>query len=163
MFKKKLENIFLTMMILSVAVLSYNWYQSHLFDSSPISDKYRQLIAEKESEVLQLMQRYYGFRLTIPLIITDKLPGKSYGVTAYDNGQISIYLNKKAMRESLQYMLDDVIAHEYAHALMFKRGSFVQKSDGHSAKWQKVCQDLGGSRCDRYVNHDDVVMGKMPF
>ncbi len=163
MFKKKLEIIFLFITLLSLAVLSYNWYQSHLFDSSPISDEYRELIAEKESEVLQLMQRYYGFTLDIPLIITDKLPAKSYGVTVYDSGEISIYLNKKSMRESMEYILDDVIAHEYAHALMFKRGRFEHKSDGHTAQWQKVCQDLGGSRCDRYVNHDDVIMGKMPF
>lgn len=163
MFKKKLELIFLTVTLLASALLAYNWYQSHQFDSSPISDVYKQQIAAKESEVLQLMQRHYGFALNIPLIITDKLPSRSYGVTSYDSGKISIYLNKQAMRESMQYILDDVIAHEYAHALMFKRGLFAHNSDGHTLQWQKVCQQLGGSRCDRYVNHDDVIMGKMPF
>ncbi len=163
MFRKKLEIIFIAIILLATAVLAYNWYSSYLYKTTPLSDKLKQQITDKEQEILHLMQKNYGFTFKVPIIITDKIDGKKYGLTSYRNGDIKIYLNKKVMKESMEYILEDVIAHEYAHALMFKKGFFNQKSGGHSAKWQEVCQKLGGSRCDRYVNHNDVIMGKMPF
>ncbi|MEA3373762.1 MAG: SprT-like domain-containing protein [Campylobacterota bacterium] len=163
MFKKRLETVFIAITLISIAILANNWYSSHLFNTTPIPDEYKQQIADKEQEVLQLMQKNYGITLKVPLIITDKIDGKQYGITSYNNGDIKIYLNKKVMKESLEYIVDDVIAHEYAHALMFKQGVYERNSDGHTPQWQKACQKLGGSRCDRYVNHNDVIMGKMPF
>jgi len=162
MFKKRLELIFLGVTLLFAGILLNNWYQSYLFDSNPISESYVQRIAEKKHEIMEKMRDAYGFTLDIPIIISDKLGQRRYGVTAYENGRIRIYLNKKVMRESMEYILDDVIAHEYAHALMFKQG-VLGNADGHTQQWQNVCQTLGGSRCDRYVDHEDVIRGKMPF
>ncbi len=63
----------------------------------------------------------------------------------------------------MEYMLDSVIAHEYAHALMFKLGYIHSKNDGHSLKWKQACVNLGGVNCGQYVNSRDVVIGKIPF
>ena len=95
------------------------------------------------------------------MIVTDKFKGRLYGLTVYNDGDVKIYLNKKVMQESFEYILESVIAHEYAHALMFKLGHF--SGDGHSKEWQDTCVKLGGVGCMRYVDRDDVIMGKLPF
>ncbi|MCW8894368.1 MAG: SprT-like domain-containing protein [Sulfurimonas sp.] len=160
---KKLEKVFLIVILISVFILAYNWYENYLFKNSEISDEYKELIFSKEQEVLHLMQKNYGFSFKVPLIVTDKFKGRLYGVTSYNNGEIKIYLNKKVMKESMEYMVESVIAHEYAHALMFKLGHYGSNGDGHSSKWKEACVNLGGKNCEQYVNSEDVVMGKMPF
>ena len=160
MFKKKLEIIFLGVIIIAISVLANNYYNSYKFNHNDIPKEYRKLIADKEKDVLNLMQKNYGFSFKVPLIITDKFKGRLYGLTSYKNGEIKIYLNKKVMQESMKYILDNVIAHEYAHALMFKQG---YKKAGHSKLWQQTCKNLGGLNCEQYVNKNDVILGKMPF
>lgn len=163
MFKKKLEITFLSVIVVAILVLTKNYYDSYVFKHSDISDHYKQLILDKEQEILQLMHQHYGFTFKVPLIVTDKFKGKLYGLTSYKNGKIKIYLNKNVMQESMDYMLDTVIAHEYAHALMFKTGEIRPNGDGHSSIWQQTCTNLGGINCEKYVNRSDVIMGKMPF
>ena len=161
---KKLELFFIAVMIISVAILASNWYNNYMFKSNPVSDEIIKQIEYKEQEVLTKMQNSYGYTYKFPLIITDKIDGRLYGVTSYQgNGDIKIYLNKKVMQESLDYILDTVIAHEYAHALLFKQNAYRSRADGHSVLWQDTCTKLGGIDCAQYVNHKDVVMGKMPF
>ena len=110
------------------------------------------------------MQKHYGFAFKVPLLITDKISGKLYGVTSYEkDGTIKIYLNKKVMKESMEYMINNVIAHEYAHALLFKQRKYTNYKDGHSPLWEQACKNLGAHNCERYVNHNDVVLGKLPF
>lgn len=121
------------------------------------------MIKSKEQDVLNHMQQNFGFRYKFPLIITDKIPGRLYGLTSYENGHITIYLNKKAMQESLDYILSDVIAHEYAHALLFKLHKSSNENDGHSKLWQDTCKKLGGKDCRRYVNQHEIIMSKLPF
>jgi len=108
------------------------------------------------------MQKNFGFTFKVPLIVTDKFQGKLYGLTSYKNGEIKIYLNKKVMQESMDYMVDSVIAHEYAHALMFKLGH-LHVEDAHSIKWQEPCVKLGGKDCQQYVDSEEIIMSKMPF
>ena len=163
MFKKKLELIFLGAIVIAILVLSKNYYDNYIFLTNDIPDSYKKRIVDKERETLQLMQSNYGFSFRVPIIVTDKFKGRLYGLTAYKNGEIKIYLNKKVMQESMDYMVDSVIAHEYAHALIFKLGMRSKKKDGHSKEWQKACEKLGGMKCEQYVNSHDVVMGKLPF
>lgn len=164
MFIKKLEIFFISMMIISVLVLLTNWYNNYVFKNTPISQDIVKLIESKEQEVLINMQKNYGFTYKFPLIITDKIQSRLYGVTSYERGgEIKIYLNKKVMQESLDYILDTVIAHEYAHALLFKQNAYRSRGDGHTPLWKETCDKLGGINCEQYVNHKDVVMGKMPF
>jgi predicted SprT family Zn-dependent metalloprotease len=96
-------------------------------------------------------------------IVTDKFKGRLYGLTSYENGKIKIYLNKKVMQESMDYMVESVIAHEYAHAIMFKLGHIHNSDDGHSREWEETCQKLGGKDCQRYVDQKEIIMSKMPF
>ncbi len=160
---KRLERVFLIIIVLALLLLANNWYEDYQFDNNDISDEYKELILKKEQEVLINMQKNYGFAFKVPLIVTDKFKGRLYGLTSYKNGEIKIYLNKKVMKESMDYMIESVIAHEYAHALMFKKGMHGSDDDGHGPIWQKTCVRLGGQGCAKYVNSEDVVMGKMPF
>ena len=163
MFTKKLEFIFLIIILLAITALGFNYYKSYTFKNNDLSQYYKKLIANKEQEVLSHMQRNYGFALKVPLIVTDKFKGRLYGLTSYENGEIKIYLNKKVMQESMDYMLDSVIAHEYAHALMFHQGHMHTKADGHSNLWQQTCVKLGAKDCQQYVDQQEIIMSKMPF
>ncbi len=163
MFKKRLEIIFIIITLLALAILGTNYYSSYSFKNSDIPQSYKQLIKDKEQEVLQNMQKNFGSVFQVPLIVTDKFKGRLYGLTSYRDGEIKIYLNKKVMQESMEYMLDSVIAHEYAHALMFKQGHLHTQDKGHSKKWQQICVKLGGKDCQQYVDQKEIIMSKMPF
>ncbi len=163
MFKKRLEFIFLGVIIIAVSTLSYNYYNTYTFKNNDIPQSYKQRIADKEREVLTLMQKNYGFSFKVPLIITDRFKGRLFGLTSYKDGKIKIYLNKKVMQESMDYIVDSVIAHEYAHALMFKQGYLHSKKDGHSSRWKETCVKLGGVDCQQYVDGQEIIMSKMPF
>ena len=162
MFKKRFETLFIVVIIVALAVLGKNYYDSYTFKHSAISQEYEQRINAKEQEVLYLMKQHYGYALKFLLIVTDKFQGRLYGLTTYTDGQIKIYLNKKVMRESMDYMVESVIAHEYAHALLFHQGH-VDAGDGHSTLWQDTCSNLGGKNCRQYVDSQEVVMQKLAF
>jgi predicted SprT family Zn-dependent metalloprotease len=163
MFLKKLELVFLAIIIIAILILSKNYYESYSFSKNNLPQSYKKRIIDKEQEVLKLMYKNYGFAFKVPLISTDEFKGRLYGLTAYKDGEIKIYLNKKVMQESMDYMVNNVIAHEYAHALIFKLNKGSAKYDGHSLEWKKTCEKLGGINCEKYVNSHDVVMGKLPF
>ena len=163
MFKKKLEVIFLVVILVALGVLANNYYKNYAFKNNAIPQSYKDRIEAKEREVLQHMQMNYNIKVRFPLIVTDEFKGKLYGLTAYKNGEIKIYLNKKVMQESMDYMVDSVIAHEYAHALMFKLGHFKTHNEGHSQQWKELCIGLGGKDCRQYVNHQEIILSKIPF
>ena len=163
MFKKRLEIFFISTIVIALLYLITNIYKTQSFKNNDIPDSYKQRIKDKEKEVLTNMQKYYAVSLQIPLIVTDKFRGRLYGLTSYEKGEIKIYLNKKVMQESMEYILDSVIAHEYAHALMFAQGNYHTSSDGHSKEWREICVKLGGKDCRQYVNRHEIIMSKMPF
>lgn len=160
---KALEVTFLFIILFFSSILAYNYYATYIFKHNPLSKEYQDAIRNREKEVLTNMQNSYGFVYKFPIIVTDKLQGKLYGVTVYNDGAIEIYLNKNVMQESFKYIIDEVIPHEYAHALMMQLGYFNENKKGHSKRWQKVCQNLGGAECKQYVNHEEIVTGKLPF
>jgi predicted SprT family Zn-dependent metalloprotease len=161
LFVKKLEYAFILLIIFALLFLAKNYYDDYQFKNNPIPKEYKLAISKKEKEVLALMQKHYGLVYKVPLIVTDEFKGRLYGLTVYKDGDVKIYLNKKVMQESFDYIIDSVIAHEYAHALMFRLGNF--SGDGHSKEWQEACVKLGGIGCMQYVDRDDVIMGKVPF
>ncbi|MDH4945286.1 SprT-like domain-containing protein [Sulfurimonas sp. C5] len=160
---KPLEVTFLFIILFFSSILAYNYYNTYSFKHNPLPQSYQISIKNKENEVLKNMKSHYGFVYKFPLIVTDKLQGKLYGVTAYENGHISIYLNKNVMQESFDYIIDEVIPHEYAHALLMQKGYLNESKQGHSQKWHSVCIDLGGKECKQYVNHEEIINGKLPF
>ena len=160
--KKTLERSFILVILLAVTVLSYNMYRSYQFKKHPVSLEMQQKINTKVDHVESLIRKHFRIDFKAPMVISDKMPSNLYGAVGYDQNGIKIYLNKKRMRESLPYIIDDVIPHEYAHALMFHFGYF-DKGDGHNARWQQICQKLEGKNCQRYVDHQDIVSGKLPF
>ncbi len=163
MLFKKLELLFLATIIIALSLLGYNYYKSYSFKHNPLPNSYLKRIAAKEKDVLEHMQKNFGFQVKFPIIITDKIPGRLYGLTSYENGQIKILLNKKVMQESMDYMIDSVIPHEYAHALLFYLHKNSSANDGHSKLWRQTCQKLGGKDCRQYVNQQEIILSKLPF
>jgi len=161
-FSKRLYMIFFGITILSLFLLLFSWYKSYQFDHNPISNDIKRQVKNKQIQLVKLIKRKYQMNFIVPLIITDQMKSSLFGMTTYETkrNQITIYLNKKRFKESLDYMIDDVIPHEYAHAIMFKFGNFSNKNAGHTLQWQKVCRSLEGLRCDRFVNHKDILIDK---
>ena len=116
MFQKKLEFSFGLIIIIAGAVLGVNYYKSYSFNHNPLPKSYIERINTQEQNVLYNMQNNFGMRKKFPIVITDKIPGRLYGLTSYKNTRITIYLNKKVIQESMDYVIDSVIPHEYAYA-----------------------------------------------
>jgi len=161
--KRRLEYIFLIFTLLFLALLGYNLYSSYIFKHDPLPKSYLMRIENKEKEVLKRMQEHYGFTVRFPIIVTDKIPGRLYGVTSFNRGKITIFLNKKVMQESMDYMVESVIPHEYAHALLFYLHKNSDEKKGHSKLWRDTCVVLGGKDCRQYVDQQEIILSKLPW
>lgn len=164
MFLQKLKTFFLTFTILATLFLIYNWYDNYQFKNNPLNQKIMQSIFTKHKELEINTYQKFNIKRKIPIVISDKMPSKLYGAATFSkSGQIQIFLNKKHFQESLDYMIEDVLPHEYAHALMFVYGKTTNQNGGHTLRWQNICKSLNGLRCDRFVNHNDIIRGKTNF
>lgn len=165
MFAKQLQKYFFIVVVLASILLVYLWYKDYSFSSSPLEEKYQLSILKKQQELKILAYRNFQIKKDFPLIISDKMSARRFGMTTYDrNKNIIIYLNKKRFKESSNYMINDVLPHEYAHAIMFYFKDFTNENSGHSKRWQNICRKLNGLRCDRFVNHEDILIEKTnPF
>lgn len=157
---QSLEKIFILVILLSAAYIVNNIYQSYQFRTKPLSAEIQKRVAQREAEVLSLIYEQYRIRPDIPLVISDKFHSNLYGLTSYKAGQIQIFLNKKRFKESLDYMLEEVIPHEYAHAMVFILGAESSK-DGHTKAWQKICLGLDGQSCEPYVDNEEIILQKL--
>lgn len=159
-FIQRLRFYFFVILILCSLLLLYIWYDNYRFEISPLSETTRYKLIKKENEIRSLIYKNYSLNIDIPVIISDKMKNKHFGLATYNNGKIAIYLNKKHFLESEEYMIDDVLPHEYAHALMFVFNDFSNENGGHTKKWQEICRKLNGLRCNRFVSHRDIIIGK---
>jgi uncharacterized protein YjaZ len=160
---KKIYNVFLLITIISVIGIIYIQYEKISFKNNPLPTNTTNKI---NNEVLKIRKRIllkYQVNVNFPIKISDQLPNNLYGMaTMNDQKKIMIYLNKKRFKESESYMLA-VLAHEYAHAMMFYFGDLTKVNSGHTKKWQQICYDIGGTTCERFVNRHDILIGKVRF
>ncbi|WP_072682027.1 SprT-like domain-containing protein [Arcobacter sp. LA11] len=164
MFLKKLKIFFIIVVILGTLFLVYSWYKNYQFKNNPLNQNIVEKINKKHKELEILTYQKFNIKRKIPVTVSDKMPSKLYGAATFSkSGQIQIFLNKKYFQESLEYMIDDVLPHEYAHALMFVKGNTTNQKGGHTKEWQNICKSLNGLRCDRFVNIDDIIIGKTNF
>lgn len=157
---KKLELFFILLILLSIGYLSYSYYQNEHFKNNPLSKKLQEKIIQRENEVVTLIKRHYRINPDIEMFVSDEFSSQLYGLTQYKDGHIRIYLNKKRFKESANYMLEEVIPHEYAHALVFALNQQRTK-DGHTQLWQEICLKLDGKICTRYVDNEEIIAQKM--
>lgn len=164
MVTKKIQLIFGFLIVIALGFLVRNLYSSYEFKHTPLSPSYQEALIKEEQRILHNMKKNFGYMTKFPLIVSDKIPGKIYGLTSQNEaGKVVIYLNKKIMQESFDYIISDVIAHEYAHALLFANGYYAKGGKGHSDIWKQTCVKLGGANCGQYVDVEDVIRGKLPF
>jgi len=161
-FVKKLEIFFVLAIFVASVYIVYNWYETNSFKNRPLSDSIQAAIKQRQDVVLSLVREKYGLGIDIPLIVSDKFSSRLYGLTQYKDGKVTVYLNKKRFKESARYMLEEVIPHEYAHALVIILEKSVSK-DGHTDLWQKICLELDGKQCTRYVDNEEIIAQKMHF
>lgn len=164
MFLKRLQLFFLIVTILSSIFLIYSWYKNYQFKNNPLNEEIRLAIYKKHKYLEALSYQKFNIKRKIPVIVSDKMPSKLFGAATSDKkGNITIFLNKNHFQESIDYMIEDVLPHEYAHAIMFVQGNYTNEKGGHTLMWQNICKKLNGLRCDRFVNHNDIIIGKTNF
>jgi len=159
---KKLEKFFLLLMLVPLVYMANSWFQAKKFKDSPLSTTTQKRIQARENEVLDLIAKKFNIEVNIPLIVSDEFSSSLYGLTAYKEGELTVYLNKKRFKESENYMIEEVIPHEYAHAMVFILGEKTNE-DGHTLLWQKICKQLDGKLCERYVDGEEIIRQKMHF
>jgi len=159
-FTKKLEKFFLALALIPILYLAYNFYNKTQFKSNPLPEKTLAKVQERKNTVLSLIQQNFNLHVDFPLIISDEFNSNLFGLTTYKDGEIKIYLNKKRFKESQKYMIEEVIPHEYAHAMVMALGKRTSE-DGHTDIWQKICLKLDGKFCERYVDNEELVRQKI--
>jgi predicted SprT family Zn-dependent metalloprotease len=140
----------------------YSWYESDSFKTKPLSNTIQKEISDRQKQVLSLIDKKYKLQIEIPLVVSDEFSSRLYGLTSYKDGRITVYLNKKRFKESKDYMIEEVIPHEYAHALVMALGE-RSSQDGHTQLWQDICLELDGKICTRYVDNEEIIAQKMKF
>ena len=161
MFFKNLQYIFLFITTISIILLIYLWYDDYNFKNVPLSNNYISMIKQKEANLKRLIYKNFNISRDIPIIVSDKMKASRFGMAVYSkDNSIKIYLNKNRFKENASYMINDVLPHEYAHAIMFVFKDFAQENSGHTKKWQNICKKLNGLRCSRFVNNKDILIEK---
>lgn len=159
---KKLEILFVIVILTALSYMLYSWYESNNFKTKPLSNAIQKEITDRQKQVLSLIDQKYKLQIEIPLIVSDEFNSRLYGLTSYKDGKITVYLNKKRFKESKNYMIEEVIPHEYAHALVIALGE-RSSHDGHTQLWQDICLELDGKICTRYVDNEEIIAQKMKF
>ena len=161
-FTKRLRVVFTTITLVAFILLLSNLYNSYKFDTSPLPQELLNKLTNKEQDLNILTKQKFGVSLKIPIIVSNEIPKRYYGLASINtNREIKIVLNKDAFRDSSSYMIDDVLPHEYAHAIMFYFGDYSKTNGGHTDRWREVCQALNGKMCNRYVDRDEVIREKL--
>jgi len=161
MFIQQLRKLFLIVVIFASILLTYIWYDDYQFAKNPLSKNIQNRIYKKHEELRILTYKHFNIKRVFPINVSEKLDSDKFGIAVYTkNGQINIYLNKSRFKENENYMINDVMPHEYAHAIMFELGNFSKQNNGHPKKWQYICKKLNGLRCNRFVNNNDILIEK---
>ena len=160
---KKIYNTFFIITLFSIIGIVYIQYNTFFFKNNPLSQQTLQSLNKEVLKIRKKILQEYGISVNFPIKISDELPNNLYGMaTINDTNNIVIYLNKNRFKESEKYM-HGVLAHEYAHAMMFYFGDLTQENSGHTKKWQQICYNIGGTKCERFVNRHDILTGKVRF
>ncbi|HFU76018.1 MAG TPA: hypothetical protein ENK66_07215 [Arcobacter sp.] len=156
------RNLFIVIVIFSVMGIFYLRYEDNQFFNNPLSKEVLYKIDKKAFEIQKFILQKYKQKIIIPIIPTNKIPDNLYGLTTMNtHGDIKILLNKNRFKENEEYMIDYVLPHEYAHAMMFYFGKFTEVNGGHTKLWQDFCLAIGGKKCERFVNYNDILLQKV--
>jgi hypothetical protein len=143
--------IFAAIVVISLSLSIIIFYNDYQFKNNPLSKDIQNRLYKKNREVVAVIKQKYNIDLNIPVIVTDKLHNNLFGLTSYKDGKIKILLNKKRFKENENYMIESVLEHEYAHAVMFYFKNFTKVNGGHTKQWQQICFNISDNKCDRYV------------
>jgi SprT protein len=153
--------IFFILTLTSLILFILVFFNDLKFRGNPLSKDVIKKLEQKERQITSLIYKNYHFKIKFPIIIEDQLPNNLFGLATYKKGVIKIYLNKKRFQENENYMIEYVLPHEYAHALMFYTKDFTKENGGHTKKWQEFCYNIGGKKCNRFVDHNDILIEKL--
>ncbi|MDX9744307.1 MAG: SprT-like domain-containing protein [Arcobacteraceae bacterium] len=150
--------------LLSIVGLFYITAEKNKFYNNPLPQDTIYKIDQKHLELNRIAFEKYGVKVNIPVYVSDTLSNNLFGFAAIDKkGNILITLNKNRFKENEEYMIDTVLPHEYAHALMFLFEDYSQENGGHTKRWEEICTAMSGKRCERFVQDNDILVEKIGF
>jgi hypothetical protein len=155
---------FLFITLLSVLGLLYITAEKNKFYNNPLPQNTIDKIDQKHLELNRMAFEKYGVKVNIPVYVSDTLSNNLFGFAGIDQGgNILITLNKNRFQENEKYMIDAVLPHEYAHALMFLFKDYSQENGGHTQRWEEICTVISDKRCERFVQDNDILVEKLGF
>jgi Zn-dependent peptidase ImmA (M78 family) len=160
----KYLKLFSVLTFFSLIGLLYVTEEKNKFFENPLSHDVVSRIEAKTEELENIVAQKYHINVSIPVYISDSISNNLFGFASINkNGDIAITLNKNRFKENEKYMIEDVLPHEYAHAIMFVFGDFSHDNGGHTQKWEDICNNIGGKRCERFVQDEDILIEKLGF
>jgi hypothetical protein len=156
------KQAFFIITFISFFGIIYLRYEDSKFFDNPLSPEILYKIDKKAFEIQKMIYQQYGNKIVVPIIPSEKIPDNLYGLTTIDKiGNITILLNKNRFKENEEYMIDYVLPHEYAHAMMFYFKDFSEKDGGHTPRWERFCKSINGKKCERFVDYKDILFQKI--
>ena len=161
-----MDFIIFVVIFISLLVIYMNYTNTKKFKENPISKYSKQQIEDKRVELVSIIEKKFYLSLDIPIIVMDNKNlifknSRAWGITEYKNGNIKIYIKKNILKESEKYVLNTVLPHEFAHAIMFKNNHFYEGKEGHNSKWKEICETISNDTCSMYVDREKVVKQKI--
>jgi SprT protein len=157
----KLTNIIVFMITISIIGIIYNTIKADRLKNSDLSPQIEARIKQKIAYLDQKAYEYYGIRLNIPIKLIDDVPQRIWGMMVYtEQGPQKIVVNRVQLKESPNYIIENVLPHEWAHAIeRILHGT--KDREGHGEAWLKICNQLSKNRCQRYVHTEKVATEKL--
>jgi SprT protein len=153
--------IIIGIMIISLSAMFYNYQKFETLKTSELSDLTKERIKLEVQRLNKLSLDIYGVVLNIPLELVDEVPQNIWGMMIYNQeGPQKIVINKTQLKESPNYIIEFVLAHEWAHAVERIQNTTTKKST-HGKQWLAICNQLSIGRCRQYVHTEKVAREKL--
>ena len=80
-----------------------------MFKHNDLSKEIKKELKIKEQYLINKIRYEFNINVKIPIIISNKMSNKLYGLATFDKEEkITIYLNKKMFQESKEYMINSL-------------------------------------------------------
>lgn len=105
-----------------------------------ITQKTIERLESKSRYLDQKIKRIYNVDLNLPVYIKE-IPRQIWGYMLYNNkGPEAIYLNSNVLKDNPDYVINHVLAHEFAHAV--ERKIYKRKNRSHGKEWKEICMTI---------------------
>lgn len=96
-------------------------------------------IKQRLAFLINRANKLKGTNLPVPKLKTF-IHSIAAGAAEKFNDKYTIYINKELYENGMSFILDEILPHEVAHIILFKKNQA-----NHNKEWQNLCKALGGT------------------